>query len=439
MEEYVTVSIKQSEYEYVIRNREIEEFNKFSVEYGYRHFNYLDPECFDYKELIALKVKELDDCEEMVLAVIDDNLDLVKEIFERDGVKIPYPILGNANYYNGTGFGYELKYEKALDKACKLGKYEIIKYLLDQNITKDNIQNLSYDLRKGCKDRNEPENSYFINYLNIKTEEFEKNWKLTNQKIHFKSVPKPDPRESPYNKRDLPDIINRINIYKAVNNNDLTLVKHIFKHSKEEPRAIQGYKESHTDTSHCESLLLAVKSSQLDIVEYFLENKVECKHLKLLNQLNQVHVPGKFEYRNECGYILNKDIEYTSMEKYLMNCGFSHGIYYDEYDARNWEQNHGSINKRIEIIHEILVTYPTEELISNVDKLMQAVIKNDLPTIKKIMEIGPIKDIPWMSIWGSYTRMYKKCIEKAVDLKLSEVIMYMKIEGVDYDYPVYGS
>ena len=95
----------------------------------------------------------------MMQAVNDNNLQMVKHIFERGCVKIPYAKMDNKN----IKYGYEIKYSKEFIHACYLGHLDIVKYLYDNNNTVKCLQNLVFYASEGHKERGELDPNYVYN------------------------------------------------------------------------------------------------------------------------------------------------------------------------------------------------------------------------------------------------------------------------------------
>ncbi len=409
--------ITKDEYNFIIERRKLNEYNLFNIEYGYRHFNDMDPTLQDYDRLIDLKVKELDDLEEMIDAVMTDDLETVKNIFERDNVKIPFYI-EHSSYTRQTGYGYELKYERALELACELNREEIVKYLYDNNVCCDNIM---YRVH-GAK------NTELMGYIREKEKTNEDAWKI-NEVKHYKSVPVKDKRSI----HDADYTYNQINMYKAVLQNNLEGVKYIFKRSKETPRIVEGYGERSYDPTYSLCVLAAAKLGHLEILKYLMDNKVAYEHLRLLNEVSPDYVPKKFEYQ-ETEYsneiVLRPDIVYTPVEIFLVN----YGVYYDTYKSKG--KSYDSVIKENEKekillkINDIFLKYSTDELQNNVDKLMKAIEDNDMSSVKDILSIGPSTAIYVDSYWNDYLLKFKKCYEKSVELKKIDVFKCFLEHGI---------
>ncbi len=394
-----------------MERRKLNEYNLFNIEYSYRHFNDMDPTLHGYDALLSLKVKELDDVDEMIIAIEANNFDKVKNIFERDNIKIPFRIK-HSSYSRQTGYGYELKYERALDLACELGREEIVKYLYENNVCCENIM---YKLRKTNNDE-------FKECIRKKEEINENLWKI-NQVKHYQSVPVKDERCI----RDVDNVYNQINMYKAVIQNNIEGVKYVFKRSKENPRKIGGYNESHYDSTYSLCLLKAAKLGHLEILKYLLDNKVAYEHLHLLNVVSPEYIPGKFKFpKNECinEMKLNTGITYTPVELLLVK----HEVYYDNYDnyisrSRFYNSTFKEKEKLSIATDEIFLKYTTDELKNNINILMKAVENNDIPTAKNILSIGPPQapGIYVESYWNYYTLKYDKCYEKSTKLKTTDI------------------
>jgi hypothetical protein len=215
-------------------------------------------------------------------------------------------------------------------------------------------------------------------------------------------------------------------MYKAVMQNDIEGVKYVFKRSKENPRKIEGYNESHYDPTYSLCLLKAAKLGHLEILKYLLDNKVAYEHLHLLNEISPQHIPGKLELMETeytCDIKLKPDIKYTPVELLLIK----YGVHYDTYISRNRDYSTTVKEKEKEklsaIIDEIYLKYTTDELINNINILMKAVEDNDIITTKNILNIVPHQTpgIYVESYWSLYISKYYKCYEKSTKLKTTDI------------------
>jgi hypothetical protein len=428
-DEIITVNIRKSDYIKILKKKEFDDYIKYSTEYAYRHYNYvIDP------EILAIKKKELADVEEMMTSVDKNDLDSVKKIFERDSIKIPFAIVTSSNYYRGTGYGYELKYERALTKAVKLGHFEIIKFLFDNNVYAD------MNLRSYSESR--LPNKEITEYINKKYEENEKCW-INNEQIHFKSIPKVDKRSPAHDlvKKNIENDI--IRMFQAVNRCDFEEVRNIFERQKEEPLRIMGYKESHYDQTFKDSVEFAVKliirNENLEekqklfyILKYFIEHKVDTEYLYLLNIACPNADKDKFKLQEDGYDFDNSKFEYTELERYLIHAGIR---YYYDYFKRETEMSNLD-----EEIKKFYLTYTVEEINGFIDKMMKAVINSDVKIIKEIFDLGPKIRKQQMFTKFNYSWLYKECLIKAVELDNYDVLEIFMNNGVDYTgIPITGN
>jgi hypothetical protein len=192
-------------------------FHDYSRSYARRQFS-LIRKVYESNEETTKKIKERKESKQMIEHVINGDLRSVIEQFEREPIEIPYAVMIYPGEHDPP-YGYETKYHKALQVACVLGHFEIVKFLYSRNVYYNGISNEAWKYLEKDPTQDPEQDLYQLkeeisDYIRCQRLYSKSLWDSKYNKIHHGAIPYPEIDWDLMKERD-------VELFKSIYENDL--------------------------------------------------------------------------------------------------------------------------------------------------------------------------------------------------------------------------